>query len=157
MKSLALASKVKSLALALASRPQVLENWPVLGSRTALFFGMLKFCGALEKIFLVEIAGKIFEKTFLFGDRLKNFCEDLFFWRALALVSLASSIPVLGLESVCPRKGCSWPWPRIFFVSLALASSLVSLTPPLVLNHPIIANQDLYQAAVGCPSAHLEV
>ena len=53
-----LASKVKSLAL--ASRPQVLENWPVLGSRTALFFGMLKFCGALEKLFgkrfLVEIA-----------------------------------------------------------------------------------------------------
>ena len=47
LKSLALASKVKSLAL--ASRPQVLENWPVLGSRTALFFGMLKFCGALEK------------------------------------------------------------------------------------------------------------
>ena len=56
--ALALASKVKSLAL--ASRPQVLENWPVLGSRTARFFGMLKFCGALEKFFgkrfLVEIA-----------------------------------------------------------------------------------------------------
>ena len=55
-----LASKVKSLALALASRPQVLENWPVLGSRTALFFELLKFCGALEKFFrkrfLVEIA-----------------------------------------------------------------------------------------------------
>ena len=32
-------------------------------------------------------------------------------------LALASSIPVLGLESVCPRKGC--PWPRIFFVSLA--------------------------------------
>ena len=59
-------------------------------------------------------------RTF-FGDRLKNFCEDLFFffffWRALALVSM-----VLGLESVCPRKGCPWlglgfflcpwPWPR---------------------------------------------
>ena len=28
--------------------------------------------------------------------------------------SLASSIPVLGLERVCPRKGCPWPWPRIF-------------------------------------------
>ena len=56
--ALALASKVKSLAL--ASRPQVLENWPVLGSRTALFFGMLKFCGAVEKFFgkrfFVEIA-----------------------------------------------------------------------------------------------------
>ena len=60
LKSLALASKVKSLALALASRPQVLENWPVLGSRTALFFGKLKFCGAVEKFFgkrfFVEIA-----------------------------------------------------------------------------------------------------
>ena len=58
--ALALASKVKSLALALASRPQVLENWPVLGSRTALFFGKLKFCRAVEKFFgkrfFVEIA-----------------------------------------------------------------------------------------------------
>ena len=58
LKSLALASKVKSLAL--ASRPHVLENWPVLGSRTALFFELLKFCGALEKVFgirfFVEIA-----------------------------------------------------------------------------------------------------
>ena len=58
LKSLALASKVKSLAL--ASRPQVLENWPVLGSRTAVFFGKLKFCGAVEKFFgkgfFVEIA-----------------------------------------------------------------------------------------------------
>ena len=58
LKSLALASKVKSLAL--ASRPQVLENWPVLSSRTALFFELLKFRGALEKIFgkrfFVEIA-----------------------------------------------------------------------------------------------------
>ena len=104
MKSLALASKVKSLAL--ASRPQVLENWPVLGSNTALVFELLKFCGAFEKFL---------GKRFFCGDRLKNFCEDLFFfWRALALVSLASSIPVLGLESVCPRKGCPWPWPRIF-------------------------------------------
>ena len=48
---------------------------------------------------------------FFFGDRLKNFCEDLFFWRALALVSLVLG---LGLESVCPRKGCPWPRPRIF-------------------------------------------
>ena len=44
----------------LASRPQVLENWPVLGSRTALFFKLLKFCGAIEKFFgkrfSVEIA-----------------------------------------------------------------------------------------------------
>ena len=123
MKSLA--SKVKSLALALASRPQVLENWPVLGSRTALFFELLKFCEALEKFFgrrvIVEIARKIFVKTFFFffffGDRLKNFCD---FGEHLRLCpwSLASSNPVLGLESVCPRKGCPWPW--FFFCVLGL-------------------------------------
>ena len=61
---------------------------------------------------------------FFFGEHLR-LCP----WS----LALASSIPVLGLESVCPRKGCSWPWPRIFFVSLALASSLVSSTPPLVI------------------------
>ena len=77
LKSLALASKVKSLALALASRPQVLENWPVLGSRTTLYFELLKFCEALEKFFgkrvFVEIARKIFVKTFFFWRSPKNF------------------------------------------------------------------------------------
>ena len=109
--------------LGLGLEPQVLENWPVLGSRTALFFELLKFCGALEKLF---------GKRFFCGDRLKNFCEGLFFGKHLRLcpwsLALASSIPVLGLESVCPRKGC--PWPRIF--NMPLASSLVSSTPPLV-------------------------
>ena len=58
LKSLALASKVKSLA----SRPQVLENWPVLGSRTAVFFELLKFCEALEKFF----GKRFFVETFFF-------------------------------------------------------------------------------------------
>ena len=105
MKSLALASKVKSLAL--ASRPQVLENWPVLGSRTALFFELLKFCGAVEKFFgkrfFVEIARKIFVKTF-------------FFWRALALVFLALG---LGLEHSCP-------WPQEVLSSKRLSLALAS-------------------------------
>ena len=39
---------------------QILENWPVLGSRTALLIELVKFCGALEKFFgkrfFVEIA-----------------------------------------------------------------------------------------------------
>ena len=88
-------------------------------------------------------AWKIFWKTFFCGDRLKNFCEDLFFLgEHLRLcpwsLALASSIPVLGLESVCPRKGC--PWPRIFFVSLALASSLVSSTSPLLLGFNLFLN-----------------
>ena len=94
--------------------PQVLENCPVLGSRTALFFEWLKFCRSAEKCFsrpfFLEIDGKKFFKTF-------------FLWKTLAFVSL-----VLGLEHFCP-----WSRPRIFFVSLALASSLVSLTPPLLI------------------------
>ena len=86
-------------SLALASMPQFLENWPALHSRTALFLELLKVCGA----------PKIFWKTvFSFGDRLKNFFEDLFFFgEHLRLgpwsLVLASSIPVLGLERVCPR------------------------------------------------------
>ena len=82
-------------SLALASRPQVLENWPVLDSRTALFFELLKFCGALEKFFgkrfFVEIAWKIFVKTFFFFF--------FFLESALALVSLVLG---LGLELSCP-------------------------------------------------------
>ena len=52
---------------------------------------------------------------FSFGKRLKFrgkfaifLCEDLFFF----LVTL--SIPVLGIEQVCPRKVAPWPWPWIF-------------------------------------------
>ena len=81
-------------------------------------------------------AWKIFWKTFFCGDRLKNFCEDLsnFFFSE----STCACVLGLGLEHSCP-------WPREclsserlslalasdFFVSLALASSLVSSTPPL--------------------------
>ena len=109
MKSLALASKVKSLAL--ASRPQVLENWPVLGSKTAVFFELLKFCEALEKFF---------GKRFFCGDCLKNFCEDLFFsfWRALALMSLVLG---LGFEHSCP-----WPRECLSSERLSLALALAS-------------------------------
>ena len=76
----------------LASKSLVLENYPVLGSRTALFFEWLKFCRSAERIF---------SRPLFFGDRLKKiFFEDLFFRRTLAFVSL-----VLALEHSCP-------WPR---------------------------------------------
>ena len=71
------------------------------------------------------------------GDCLKKNFEDLFFfffWKTLAAVSL-----VLGLEHSCPwpREGLSSKRLSLalasdFFVSLALASSLVSSTPPLL-------------------------
>ena len=111
-------------SLALASKPQVLENCPVLGSRTALFFEPLKFCWKTaetlrkicEDLFFVFLKLRSPEKKF-FEDlfRLKKFFEDLFFsflentWAC-----------VLG-----------WPWPRNFFVSLA--SSLLSSTPSLLI------------------------
>ena len=105
------------MSLALASKPQVLENCPVLGSRTALFLEWLKFCRSAEKCFS--------RPFFFFGDRRKKNFEDLFLRKTLAFVSLVLG---LGLKHSCP-----WPWPRIFFVSLALASNLVSSTPSLVL------------------------
>ena len=73
-------------SLALASKPQVLENCPVLGSRAALFLNRWNFVGKRQKP-----CGKS-AKTFCLvsSDRLKNFFEDLFFfWRTLASVSLA--------------------------------------------------------------------
>ena len=83
---MSLASKVKSLTL--ASKPQVLENCPVLGSRIALFFWVVKsLCSTW----------KIFWKTFFSGDRLKNFSEDLFFF-----------------ESTCTCVPGPWPWPQAF-------------------------------------------
>ena len=67
-------------------------------------------------------AWKIFWKTFFSGDRLKNFCEDLFFfffffwrslekylWRPFFFCWRALALCVLG----------PWPWPRAF---LSLAS-----------------------------------
>ena len=62
---------LKSLTLALASKPQVLKHCPVLGSRTALFFEPLKFCWKAP-----ETLQKICEDLFLFsssGNRLKKF------------------------------------------------------------------------------------
>ena len=70
----------------------------------------------LQTSFFGDRLKKIFEDLFIFfKERLKNFFEKLvflfFFRRILAPVSLAlaSSIPVLGLERVCPQKGCPWP------------------------------------------------
>ena len=93
---------------------------------------------------------KIFWKTFFRGDRLENFCEDLFFleiaWKILWRPFFFS------LESTCACVLGPWPWPRAFLsltsrvpvlgkaLSLALASdffvslasSFVSSTLPLI-------------------------
>ena len=97
---------LESLALNL----QDLENCLVLGSRTALFFEWLKFCGSAEKCF---------SRLFFWRSMEKRFLKTFFRRKTLAFVSLAlaSSISVLGLG---------------FFFVFLLASSLVSSTSPLV-------------------------
>ena len=112
-----LASRTHFEVLGLGLEGQFLENWPVLGSRTALFFELLKFCGALEK----------FLENVFCGDRVKNFCEDLFFLESTcacvlgpwpwprAFLSLASRVSVLGKAVLGLGLGfflCPWPWPR---------------------------------------------
>ena len=90
-----LASKVKSLAL--VSRPQVLENWPVLGSRTTLFFELLKLCKVPEKKFW---------KTFFTGEHVKKLFVDFF------------------LENTCACVLGPWPWSQAF-LSFALRESVL--------------------------------
>ena len=77
--------------LAVASKPQVLENCPVLDSRTALFFECLKFCRLAEYFFVDRILWNMPEKNF----------EDLFFENTCIL----SLVLGIGLEHSCP-------WPR---------------------------------------------
>ena len=84
-----------------------------------------------KKVLTFEFCGKFANlwRDFFFGDRLR-YAENFerrrsFLGEHFRVVSL-----VLGLERVFRRKVC--PWPRIFFVFLALALSLVSWTPPLL-------------------------
>ena len=161
-------TEVESSRTSLASRTSSRTHFEVLGlglegqvpSPRKLACPRLEDSTIFWNVKILWSAWKIFWKTFFSGDRLKNFCEDLFFFLEIAWkifvktfffflestcalcpwsLTLASNIPVLGLESVCPRKGCPWPWPRIFFVSLALASNLVSSTPPLLINYNLLS------------------
>ena len=84
---------------------QVLENCPVLGSRTAHFFEVLKFCRSPEKKFYL---------AFFNEERLKKFLEELFFGEDLRLCPW-------------PREGLSSEELSLaldFFVSLALSPRL---------------------------------
>ena len=137
--------EVESSRTSLASRTSSRTHFEVLGLEASSPRKLA--CPRLEDssiFWIVKIlwsAWKFFGKLFLWRSLEKFLWRPFFFFffgEHLRLcpwsLALASSIPVLGFESVCPRKGCPWPWPRIFFVSLALASSLVSSTPPLAIS-----------------------
>ena len=117
-----------------------------------------------QKLLCPRLEDSISFNCWNFVDRLKKILEDVFYWRTpknffwrpffwrlpekfllglfffgehlrLCPWFLASSIPVLVFERVCPRKGC--PWPRIFFCVLGLepcvldSTSADKLTPTL--------------------------
>ena len=135
---------LKSLALALVSKPQNLKNCPVLGSRTALFLEPLILCWKTP-----ETSRKISEDLFCFPileTVWKNYWRPFFlrspenfswrpFWRTFAPVSLVLG---RGLEHSCPwpredlsSEGlslamasglflCTWPWPRALSPRLLL-------------------------------------
>ena len=86
------------------------------------FFVFLKWKSPEKNFLKIFYVWKKFLKTFFLRLLEKIFWKSSFFWRTLAPVSLVLGI---GLERVCP-----WPWN--FFVCLALASSFVSSTPPLL-------------------------
>ena len=75
---------------------------------------------------------------------------------------LASSIPVFGLESVCPRKGCPWPWPRIFFCVLGLEACVLDSTSAAVhlLQSTIVSNffycvECIHHTLAILPTSHI--
>ena len=90
-KSLALASKVKSLAL--TSKPQVLENCHVFGRGLHYTLWKVKTLLENDRNLAENLLGLFF---CFFGDRLKKIFEELFF--------------VLFLENTCSCILDAWPW-----------------------------------------------
>ena len=134
LKSLVLASKLKPLAL----KPASPRKCPILGSRTALVFDLLKMGQNHEFFFRLEhardLAENVWKPFFLFflenawilRKNLFVLSEDFFSENSCALCpwSLASRGSVLGRSFLGLDLG--------FFWNLALALSLVSSTPPPV-------------------------
>ena len=128
-------TEVESSRTSLASR----THFEVLGLGLEASSPRKLACPRLEDssiFWIVKIlcsAWKLFWKTFFRGDRLKNFCEDLFFfflestcacvlgpWPR-AFLSLASRVSVLGKAVLgLGLFLCPWPWPRALYPRLHL-------------------------------------
>ena len=110
----------------LASKPQVVENCPVLGSRTAVFFESLKFSDCMKKFLMTLFFWRFFD--FVLWRSPKKF-----FWRPFVLKPVKKNFEYLIITIFfgehlrlcpCPKKGLSseglslasddflCPWPR---------------------------------------------
>ena len=104
MKSLALASKVKPLALAsMRTNPRKYPR-----PRTALLFDLLKISQGHELIFSLSEISRKFCKLRFYARR--HFFLDSTCALCPWSLNLASRIPALGDEWVCPWKVGRWPW-----------------------------------------------
>ena len=95
--------KFSKIPLSLARGQHYFLNCWNFAERLKKFLKSLFFEKNFLIVFVLENAWKKFLKTFFLEEHLR-----------LCAWSLASSISVLGVERVCPRKDCPWPW--IFFV-----------------------------------------
>ena len=103
-------SRTQFKVLGLGLEGQVLGLGLEASSPRKLACPRLKDSTIFWNVKILWSAWKTVWKTFFSGDRLKSFCEDLFFfWRALALCVL-----------------CPWPWPRAF-LSLASRASVLGM------------------------------
>ena len=113
-----LASRTHFEVLGLGLEGQVLGLGLEASSPRKLACPRLEDSSIFWKVKILWSGWKIFWKTFCSGDRLKNFCEDLFFFfgEHLRFVSLVLG---LGLEHSCP-------WPRECLSSERLSLALAS-------------------------------
>ena len=91
--------------------------WPRGLSPRKLAFPRLEDSTIFWNVKILWSAWKIFWKTFFSGDRLKNFCEDLFFLEIAWKIFVKTFF--FFFESTCACVLGPWPWPRAF---LSLAS-----------------------------------
>ena len=93
---------------------------------------------------------KNFLENVFCGDRLKNFCEDLFFFFFEIAQKIFVKTFFFVLESTCACVLGPWPWPRAF---LSLASR-VSVLGKAVLGLGFFLCPWLWPRAL-CPRLHL--
>ena len=113
------------MSLGLVLKPQILENYPVCGSRTALFFEVLKVVerqkNFLENGFFSRSPKIFFWRPFFWRSPEKFFWRSFFFFFFFLESTCAC---VLGLEHSCP-----WPREGLSSVGLFLALARIFLCP----------------------------